>query len=132
MSTTPKNPYGLGRRKTARAQALLLADPALRTINGQEFAAYFPTVAMQHAALAPLLLTSQHDVVGFKVKVGGGGKHSQADAVRLALARALLEKDIAFHKQLKDAGLLTRDSRMKERKKFGLKRARRAPQFSKR
>lgn len=129
---TSTAPYGLGRRKTARAQAILLDDPTQRSINEHAFVAYFPTVAMQQAALAALTLASQHDTVGFKVKVSGGGKHSQADAVRLALARALVSKDEGFRKQLKDAGLLTRDSRMKERKKFGLKRARRAPQFSKR
>lgn len=124
--------YGLGRRKTSRAQVILLEDTKSQLVNGIELAVYFPTIAMQAAALAALTLTSQADVFGVKAKVSGGGKHSQADAVRLAIAHALVSRDPAFRKQLKDAGLLTRDPRMKERKKFGLKRARRAPQFSKR
>lgn len=131
MATKLKN-YGMGRRKTARAQVLLLTDTLDRQINGIDLTAYFPTVGMQDSALAALKLTSQLDRFGVKAKVSGGGKHSQADAVRLAVARALISIEQGFHKQLKDAGLLTRDSRMKERKKFGLKRARRAPQFSKR
>ena len=124
--------YGLGRRKTAVAQALLVEEPGKRTINDIEFAAYFPTISMQNMATAPLTLTSQGKKYGFRVRVHGGGKHSQAGAVRLALARALVELDEGFRKQLKDTGMLTRDPRMKERKKYGLKRARRAPQFSKR
>ncbi len=129
---TPTTWYGLGRRKTAIAQVRLVKDAAVRTVNTIDLATYFPTVSMQQAALAPLVLTSQHETMGFNVRVHGGGKHSQAGAVRLALARALVELDAGFHKQLKDAGMLTRDSRVKERKKYGLKRARRAPQFSKR
>lgn len=124
--------YGLGRRKTARAQVILTTEPASRLINGIDIKQYFPTVAMQEAAIAALKLTSQLEDFGLKAKVSGGGKHSQAEAVRLAIAKALVTHDPAFRKQLKDAGLLTRDPRMKERKKFGLKRARRAPQFSKR
>jgi len=124
--------YGLGRRKTAVAQALLVEEPGKRTINEIDFNVYFPIVSMQSMALGPLTLTSQHEKYGFTVRVHGGGKHSQAGAVRLALARALVELDEGFRKQLKDTGMLTRDPRMKERKKFGLKRARRAPQFSKR
>lgn len=82
--------------------------------------------------LKPLLVTSQDDVFGFEVKVLGGGKHAQADATRLGIARALLKDNPDRKKQLKEAELLTRDPREKERKKPGLKRARRAPQFSKR
>jgi small subunit ribosomal protein S9 len=130
--TAPKKLYGLGRRKTAIAQALLVPEVGTRTINGLDFTAYFPIISMQNAALLPLLLTSQDSKFGFTVRVHGGGKHSQADAVKLALARALVVFDEGFRKQLKDTGMLTRDARVKERKKFGLKRARRAPQFSKR
>lgn len=101
-------------------------------MNGQPFAAYFPTVAMQHRVLQPLAITSQDQKYGFEVTVQGGGKHGQADAVRLGIARALLTIDDNWRKQLRTAGLLTRDPRAKERKKPGLKRARRAPQFSKR
>lgn len=132
MAASDSKLYGLGRRKTAIAQAILLPDPAKRLINDREFNAYFTTVAEQSAALQPLVITSQGEKFGFMVRVHGGGKHSQAGAVKLALARALLEVDEGFRKQLKDTGMLTRDPRMKERKKFGLKRARRAPQFSKR
>lgn len=130
MSTT-KN-YGLGRRKTSRAQVILTEDPSKFMVNGLALTDYFPTVAMQEVAFGALKMTSQLDRYGIKGKVSGGGKHSQAEAVRLAVANALVGIDSAFRKQLKDAGLLTRDPRMKERKKFGLKRARRAPQFSKR
>ena len=124
--------HGLGRRKTAIAQALLSDDTKEKTVNGKDVAEYFPTVAMQQIAQEPLKATSQDEAVGFKVKVSGGGKQSQAGAVRLAIARALVSADEGFRKQLKDADLLTRDARSKERKKPGLKRARRAPQFSKR
>lgn len=130
----PKNekPYGIGRRKTAVAQVRLITDPASHTVNGLKADEYFPTVDMQKSFMSPLQVTSQHDVFGFEAKVYGGGKHSQADALKLAIARALLDDNAARRRQLKDLGLLTRDSRKKERKKPGLKRARRAPQFSKR
>lgn len=132
MATESETLYGLGRRKTAVAQVLLVDDPAVRSVNDLDFSVYFPTVADQSAATLPLTLTSQHEKYGFRVRVHGGGKHSQAGAVKLAIARALVVADEGFRKQLKDTGMLTRDPRMKERKKFGLKRARRAPQFSKR
>ncbi|MEX2054594.1 MAG: 30S ribosomal protein S9 [Candidatus Andersenbacteria bacterium] len=131
MATKTAN-YGLGRRKTARAQVVLTTADLNRTVNGLALTEYFPTVSMQEAALAALKVTSQIDTFGFKAKVSGGGKHSQAGAVKLAVARALVANDEGFRKQLKDTALLTRDPRMKERKKPGLKRARRAPQFSKR
>lgn len=130
--TPSTSPHGLGRRKTARAQVLLLPDATSRQVNGQPFTEYFPTVSMQEAALAALKTTSQIDTFGFKAKVSGGGKHSQAGAMKLAIARALLSADAGFRKQLRTAGLLTRDSRMKERKKPGLKRARKAAQWKKR
>lgn len=123
---------GLGRRKTAVVNLRLVADPKIRLVNGKNMEEYFPTVDMQASVLSPLNVTSQADVFGFEAKAQGGGKHSQADAVRLAIARALIADNPARRRQLKDMGLLTRDSRMKERKKPGLKRARRAPQFSKR
>jgi small subunit ribosomal protein S9 len=127
-----QNFYGLGRRKTAVALVWLLKDTSEREVNGSPFTTYFPTEAMQKVALQPLELTSQLDQYGIRAKVFGGGKHSQSEAVKLAVARALLQVDEGFRKQLKDTGTLTRDPRMKERKKPGLKRARRAPQFSKR
>ncbi len=133
MANEPaKNFYGLGRRKTAVAMVWLLPNGTERQINQQDFTAYFPTETMQKVALHPLILTSQDDQFGFQGKVFGGGKHSQSEAMKLAIARALLNVDEGFRKQLKDSGTLTRDPRKKERKKPGLKRARRAPQFSKR
>lgn len=125
-------PYGLGRRKTAVAQAILTDAPSERTVNGGLFEAYFPTISMQTAVLKPLRAASLQDTRGFSIRVHGGGKHSQAEAACLAIARALLRIDEGYRKQLRSLGLLTRDPRAKERKKPGLKRARRAPQFSKR
>jgi small subunit ribosomal protein S9 len=125
-------PTGLGRRKTSVVTVRLVADHKTQHINGQVLNVYFPTVSMQAAVLAPLQATSTLDVFGFEAKAQGGGKHSQAEALKLAIARALLKDNEARRRQLRDLGLLTRDSRMKERKKPGLKRARRAPQFSKR
>lgn len=132
MATKKPLRYGLGRRKSARAQVTLTRAAGDRTVNGLPFASYFTTDTLQQTALQPLVLTSQNEVLGFRLKVQGGGKHAQADAVKLALARALVSIDEAWRKQLKDTGMLTRDPREKERKKYGLKRARRAPQFSKR
>lgn len=132
MATAQSKLHGLGRRKSAIAQVNLVPDVATRVVNGSPFEAYFPTVGMQAAALAALAVTSQTDQWGFQAKLRGGGKLGQADALKLALARALVAAEPGFHKQLRDAGLLTRDARVKERKKPGLKRARRAPQFSKR
>lgn len=124
--------YGLGRRKTSVARVLLTDTKEERTINGISLPEYFTTDATQIVALKALVATSQDSEYGLKVKVNGGGKQSQAEAVSLGIARALLKIDEGFRKQLKTAGLLRRDSRAKERKKPGLKSARRAPQFSKR
>lgn len=122
----------VGRRKTAVARVRLLPGTGVLKINQRNLKEYFPTLEMQQAAQGPLTITSQAQAVDLEVKVTGGGKRAQADAVKLGIARALLKIDVNFRKQLKEAGFLRRDSRMKERKKPGLKRARRAPQFSKR
>lgn len=124
--------YGLGRRKTAIAQVWLTKEIGTQTVNKVPFKTYFPTPGMQRAALAALTLTNQLDQHGLKIVAKGGGKQAQADAVKLGSARALLVVDAGWRKQLKAAGMLKRDPRKKERKKPGLKRARRAPQFSKR
>jgi len=130
---TPDHPpRALGRRKTAIAHVELVAGKTDSTVNNIPFTQYFPTVPLQQMALAPLKLVSKVEEFGIRARVHGGGIHAQADAVRLGIARALLLLDENWRKQLKQAGMLTRDPRMKERKKFGLKRARRAPQFSKR
>lgn len=128
---TTKKFYGLGRRKTAVARVFLESGKGDHMINKSRLADYFTTVDMHRAALEPLQITSQRDLI-IRATVQGGGKSAQADAVKLGVARALLAADAGFRKQLKAAGLLTRDAREKERKKPGLKRARRAPQFSKR
>ena len=124
--------HGLGRRKSAIAKVLLSGEFKEHSINGLSLDKYFTTIGQRQAAVSPLELTGQQESLGMKVKVLGGGKQSQADAVKLGIARALLEINPEWRKQLKVAGMLTRDPRVKERKKFGLKRARRAPQFSKR
>jgi len=124
--------YGLGRRKTAVAQVTLTEEAGQRQVNEIAFDQYFPTISMQNTALQPLTTTSLHETHGFMARIHGGGKQAQAGALKLAIARAIVEKDESYRKQLKDLGTLTRDPRMKERKKYGLKSARRAPQFSKR
>lgn len=124
-------PRALGRRKTAIAHVELVTGGS-HTVNTLPLADYLSTVAMQQAAVSPLVVTSQDKAYGIRARVSGGGKRGQADAVKLGVARALLVLDPGFRKQLKEAGMLTRDPRMKERKKPGLKSARRAPQFSKR
>ena len=125
--------YGLGRRKSAVARVILKPGKAAQhLVNQLPLVEYFPTVDMRTAALSPLKLTSQDEELAVQAQVSGGGKRSQADAVKLGVARALVELNAQWRKQLKDAGMLSRDPRVKERKKPGLKRARRAPQFSKR
>lgn len=124
--------YGLGRRKTAVAQVWLTSEVGTQTVNTIPLKSYFPTPGMQRAALAALTLTNQLEQHGMKIVTRGGGKQAQAEAVKLGSARALLGVDAGWRRQLKAAGMLRRDPRQKERKKPGLKRARRAPQFSKR
>ena len=125
-------PYGLGRRKRAIAKVWLADVKKAASVNGREIKEYFGTDVLAEVATAPLKVTSQNEVYSVEAKVYGGGKRAQADAVKLGIARALVDLNEDWRKQLKDGGYLTRDARIKERKKFGLKRARRAPQFSKR
>jgi small subunit ribosomal protein S9 len=101
-------------------------------VNEKPYNIYFPTFELQQIALASLEKMKCLDKFRVLVKVKGGGFHSQAEAVRHGIARALVKFNPDFKKRLKRAGYLTRDSRMRERKKFGLKRARRAPQWQKR
>lgn len=123
--------YGLGRRKTAIAKVRLYSDHGGFEINEQDASEYFPTPVEVERALYPLKLTGNNKF-GLKVRVNGGGKVAQADAVRLGVARALVVMDKDLKTTLKRSGLLTRDPREKERKKYGLKGARRAPQWAKR
>lgn len=123
--------YSAGKRKTAIARVKLLAGSGEATVNGMPLKKYFSGVQIENA-LAPLALTGQKKNFDVTARVLGGGKASQSDAVRHGISRALLLSNPEFRTELKRAGFLRRDSRIKERKKPGLHRARRAPQFSKR
>lgn len=124
---------GTGRRKTATARVRLYTkgDKTIE-VNGMDYTKYFPTKGLQGAALASLDKMKSMDRFKITATVKGGGVNSQAEAVRHGIARALVLFNPDYRKRLRHAGFLTRDPRMKERKKFGLKRARRAPQWSKR
>ncbi len=125
--------YGTGRRKSSVARVRLVAGNGKITINGRTIDEYFGLETLKLIVRQPLVLTKTLDKFDVIVKVEGGGFTGQAGAIRHGISRALLEVDAeAFRADLKAAGFLTRDSRMKERKKYGLKAARRAPQFSKR
>ena len=128
--------FGLGRRKTAVAKVRIYGDAGDKAagmwVNALELEKYFPGKEMQERALAPLQILPKEDAVSLSARVTGGGKSGQAEAVRLGLARALVKYNEEYKKQLREAGYLTRDARKVERKKPGLKKARRAPQFSKR
>ncbi len=121
-----------GRRKTATAQIRLTAGSGLITVNRREFANYFPTEAQRGAVLAPFRVTSTEGKFDTSITVKGGGPEGQAGAVRHGIARALILADATLRPALKSAGYLTRDSRMKERKKYGQPGARKRFQFSKR
>ena len=125
--------YGTGRRKSSVARVRLVAGNGKITINGRTIDEYFGLETLKLIVRQPLTLTKTLDKFDVIVKVEGGGFSGQAGAIRHGISRALLEVDAeAYRADLKAAGFLTRDSRMKERKKYGLKAARRAPQFSKR
>ena len=123
----------VGRRKEAVARVRLFVPGKGRVvINGVSVEDYFPYFEWQEIVLAPLKETDIAEKVDISVKVEGGGKRGQAEAVRHGIARALVAYDEGYKKPMRALGFLTRDSRVKERKKPGLKRARRAPQWSKR
>lgn len=123
----------IGRRKTAVARARLFTQgEKVFLVNEKPYQDYFPTIELQQIATAPLRKMKCLDRFRVLAKVKGGGIHAQAEALRHGIARALILFNLTFRKRLKGAGYLTRDSRMRERKKFGLKRARRAPQWQKR
>ena len=125
--------YGTGRRKSSVARVRLVAGSGKITINGRSIDEYFGLETLKLIVRQPMVLTKTLDKFDVIVKVEGGGFTGQAGAIRHGISRALLEVDAeAYRADLKAAGFLTRDSRMKERKKYGLKAARRAPQFSKR
>ena len=123
---------GTGRRKSAVALVRLHTGKGEIKINQRELAEYFPVDSWQQQILAPLKLLGQDGKYDISAKVGGGGVPSQADAVSLGIARALLSSNEEWKATLRKEGWLTRDARTKERRKYGLKKARKAPQFSKR
>jgi len=125
--------YAVGKRKTSIAQVRLFEDGKGEiTINDKPINQYFKEKSHVETLLTPLKLVNMDKLVNLTVKVRGGGTNSQSEAIRHAIARALNELNADFRKTLKVAGFLKRDARIKERKKPGLKRARRAPQWQKR
>ena len=124
--------YGTGRRKTSAARVFLRPGTGAITINHREFENFFPTDALRVQVKRPLLVTETGEKFDILATVAGGGITGQAGAVRLGIARALVEFNTELRKQLKKDGLLTSDSRIKERKKYGLAGARKRFQFSKR
>jgi small subunit ribosomal protein S9 len=124
--------YGTGRRKHSIARVRLVPGEGNVTVNNRELAEYFGKKTLEMIVKQPLNLTDTLAKFDILAKVQGGGTTGQAGAIRLGIARALIKADETLRPVIKRAGFLTRDPRMKERKKYGLKAARRAPQFSKR
>ncbi|TDT71748.1 small subunit ribosomal protein S9 [Hypnocyclicus thermotrophus] len=125
--------WGTGRRKTSTARVRLIPGATGITINGKTMKEYFGgREILAKIVEQPLVLTETLEKYEVKVNVNGGGPSGQAGAIRHGISRALVEADENLRKPLRDAGFLTRDSRMVERKKYGKKKARRSPQFSKR
>ena len=123
---------GTGRRKTSVARVRLMTGNGKITVNGRAFDNYFPLETLRATVSQPLILTGTAEKVDASINVTGGGPNGQAGAVRHGIARALLKFDANLRPQLKAEGLLTRDPRMKERKKYGQPGARKRFQFSKR
>ena len=124
--------YGTGRRKTSTARVFLRPGSGVITVNHREFADFFPTAVLRTEIQQPLQLTDTTDKFDVLATVAGGGIAGQAGAVRLGISRALCEYNLELRPTLKKEGLLTRDARAKERKKYGLAGARKRFQFSKR
>ena len=124
--------YGTGRRKSSVARVRLYNGTGAVTVNKRDIDDYFGLETLKLIVRQPLVLTETLGKFDIAVNVGGGGVSGQAGAIRHGISRALLQYDETLRPVLKKAGFLTRDPRMKERKKYGLKAARRAPQFSKR
>ena len=124
--------YATGRRKTSTARVFLRPGNGTITVNHREFNQYFPTETLRMNVRRPLTLTEHVDKFDVLATVAGGGVNSQSGAVRLGIARALVDYNAELRKALKKDGLLTSDSRIKERKKYGMAGARKRFQFSKR
>ncbi|MAU56232.1 MAG: 30S ribosomal protein S9 [Dehalococcoidia bacterium] len=129
---TQKYFYGTGKRKSAIARVRVFNTPGELIVNGKPLKEAIPVVAWQKSASKPLDVLNLNGSVTVIVKTHGGGISGQADAISLGISRALIEMDLNLRPKLKSNGLLTRDSRIKESKKYGLKRARKAQQFTKR
>ena len=123
---------GTGRRKKSVARVILTNGTGKFVINGREFEDYMPSAANRLDIMQPIVLTESDNKFDISVNVFGGGITGQAGSIRLGITRALMVANPDLREVLKRAGLVTRDPRAKERKKYGLKKARRAPQFSKR
>ena len=121
-----------GRRKEAVARARIRSGTGVVTVNGRTFTDYFPTAMSRMVVVEPLRLLSLEENYDVDATIDGGGVTGQAGALRMAIARALVDVDPELRPSLKKAGLLTRDARAKESKKYGLKKARKAPQYTKR
>ncbi|MGE3955922.1 MAG: 30S ribosomal protein S9 [Vicinamibacterales bacterium] len=124
--------YGTGRRKTSTARVFLRPGTGAISVNHRAFEAFFPTEALRTQIKRPLVISEATDKFDVLATVEGGGVSGQAGAVRLGIARALVEYNLELRKALKTEGMLTRDSRAKERKKYGMAGARKRFQFSKR
>ena len=131
MATIPLT-QTTGRRKEAVARARLRPGTGQLTINGRAFGVYFPTASQRMAVSEPLRVADRLESFDIDASIHGGGTSGQAGALRMAIARSLAQTDPDARPALKKAGLLTRDPRRKESKKYGLKKARKAPQFTKR
>ncbi len=132
MTTATQDFLGTGRRKSSVARVRVRPGDGKIVINERALEEFFPNLQQQNAVVAPLEQTGVRERVDVTVRVSGGGLTGQADACKLGIARALNRFDSELEHALRDSGLLTRDGRMKERKKYGLRGARRGTQFSKR
>jgi len=124
--------YGTGRRKTSTARVFLISGNGNITVNGRPLDKFFGRETARMVVRQPLVITDMADKVDISVTVAGGGNTGQAGAIRHGIARALVEHDESMRSPLRRAGFLTRDARMVERKKVGLRKARKRPQYSKR
>ncbi len=132
MATATKDSIATGRRKTSVARVRVREGKGQITINGRPLEQYFPSIKERNAAIEPLTQSDKLSVVNVEIRVHGGGPAGQAGAVKMGLARAMRIFDGSLDELLRHSGMLTRDQRMKERKKYGLRGARRGTQFSKR
>ena len=131
MAVTPAK-IATGRRKEAVARVRLVPGTGAFDINGRDLEEYFPTRVHRMVALSPLRVSGREKDFDVVATITGGGVSGQAGAIRLGIARALIEREPELRGQMKAEGFLTRDGREKERRKYGLKKARKAPQYSKR